>query len=320
MAAMPQNKEFSPYDRKNLDSLREHPKLANSIRGSKKQFWNDDDVFEEILKKHGGIQASPEQKKAIASLMSIIFYGEIVAMHTSSQLVGMMPDLAAQFVAAFQTMEESKHVSAMAKYLDALGVELPEINPWAKKLLEQIRGETDPAAKLVGMNLIVENVAHGIFTTLQDSFDEPVLRDLLHYIDLDEVKHVALARNYLPRVLKGVGPIRRARILAMQVYWNYLMFRAQDQIMRDSKELYIDWNAQMKKDFRDWRQMYKELPPEAQRISLVKPPNKEWGDKIADFFMPPEKFGKEALLAAKARKASNEAPKASKANGTLATA
>src|SRR3990172_1576031 len=120
MAAMPQNKEFSPYDRKNLDSLREYPKLANSIRGSKKQFWNDDDVFEEILKKHGGIQASPGQKKAIASLMSIIFYGEIVAMHTSSQLVGMMPDLAAQFVAAFQTMEESKHVSAMAKYLDAL--------------------------------------------------------------------------------------------------------------------------------------------------------------------------------------------------------
>jgi len=296
--AIPQNPKFNPYDPKNLRSVEDWPKLANSMKGSKKQFWNDDDLFEEILAKHGGkISASLEEKKAIAGLMSIIYYGEIIAMHTSSQLVGMVPDLAAQFVLAFQTMEEAKHVTSMGKYLRALGVDLPEINPYAKKLLNDLRNTTDPAAKLVGMNLIVENIAHSLFSTLMANFEEPVLQDLLHYIDLDEVKHVALARNYLPTILKGVGPVRRARIYAQQAYWNYLMYRAQFQIMRETKALMIDWNAQMKRDFKDWRNMFKEMPPEAQAISLFKPPSKEWGDKIADFFMPPEKFSnKESVL------------------------
>ena len=293
MASIPQHPKFDPYDRKNLTAILDWPKLASSMKGSKKQFWNDDDVFDEILAKHGGrINATVEEKKAIAGLMSIIYYGEIVAMHTSAQLVGMVPDLPAQFVLAFQTMEEAKHITSMGKYLRALEVELPKINPYAKKLLDALRTETDPAAKLVGMNLIVENIAHSLFTTLMENFEEPVLQELLHYIDLDEVKHVALARNYLPQLLKEVGPVRRAAIYAKQAYWNYVMFRAQDQIMRDTKALMIDWNAQMKRDMKDMRKMYKELPPEAQRISLFKPPSKDLTDKLADFFFPPEKFAK----------------------------
>ena len=309
MVAIPQNPEFDPYDRKNLEAVNDWPKLASSMKGSKKQFWNDDDIFEEILAKHGGkIHATEEEKRAIAGLMSIIYYGEIVAMHTSAHLVGMMPDLPAQFVAAFQTMEEAKHVTSMGKYLRALGVELPEINPWARKLLDGLRTERDPAAKLVGMNLIVENVAHSLFTTLMDNFEEPVLQDLLHYIDLDEVKHVALARNYLPRMLQKLGPIRRAQIYAKQAYWNYLMFRAQEQIMKDTAALMIDWNAQMKRDMKDMRNMFKELPVEAQRISLFKPPSKELTDKIADWLLPPEKFAQARERSAFRKRAQEAAP------------
>ncbi|MEW6776719.1 MAG: ferritin-like domain-containing protein [Bdellovibrionota bacterium] len=305
-ASIPQSPDFSPYDYENFISFDNWPKLANSVEGSKRQFWNDDTMFEEIYAKHGGIKATEDQKKAIAGLMSIIYYGEIVAMHTAAQLVGMVSDTAAQHVLSFQAMEESKHVTAMGKYLKALGVKLPEINPYAKKLLDDLRNTTDPVAKLLGMNLIVENVAHSLFQTLMENFEEPVLQELLHYIDLDEVKHVALARNYLPSLLKDVGPVRRARVLAMQVYWNYLMFKAQDQIMRETKVLMIDWNAQMKRDFRDWRKMYKDLPKEAQRLALFKPPSKEWAEKIADWVMPPEKYGKEALKQKAAERAAKE--------------
>lgn len=163
-------------------------------------------------------------------------------------------------------------------------------------------------AVLVGMNLIVENVAHSLFTTLMDNFDEPVLQELLHYIDLDEVKHVALARNYLPRLLKDIGPVRRTQIYAKQAYWNYVMFRAQDRIMKDTQALMIDWNAQMKRDMKDMRNMFRELPPEAQRISLFKPPSKELTDKIADWLLPPEKFAEARERSVFRKKAQEAAP------------
>ncbi|MEW6777573.1 MAG: ferritin-like domain-containing protein [Bdellovibrionota bacterium] len=285
---IPQDPTFDPYNPENLKSLDQWAKLANSMEGSKRQFWNDDEIFEQILKKHGGIKASREQKEAIAGLMSVIYYGEIVAMHTSSQLVGMVPDLAAQFVAAFQTMEEAKHVTSLGKYLKALDIPLPEINPNIRKLLDDVRNTADPAEKLVGMNLLVELSAHSIFQGLMASFDEPVLKELLHYIDLDEVKHVALARNYAAEMLQRAGPLRRARIMLKQFYWMSLAFRAQQDLFRQYKALRLDMNSHMKRNFEDMRKVYKDVPGSVQRIWMIKPPSKAWGDRIADWMFPPE--------------------------------
>ncbi len=284
------HKDFSPYRPENLASLENFPKLASSVAGSKKVFWDDEKVFEEILSRHGGkIDLTTEEKTAVASLMSIIYYGEIVAMHTSAQLVGMVPDLAAQFVLSFQTMEETKHVLMMGRYLKALDIPLPEINPWAKKLLDGILGVDDPLLKLVGMNLIVENIAHGIFTMIQNNFDEPVLRDCLHYIDLDEVKHVALAKNYLPIFLRKAGRVQAMKMIGYQVLWNYYMIRAQSKIMDDAAPLNINWNRQAKQDTIDWINMFKEIPEDARR-GLIPPPSRKQAEKLIDWLMPPEKF------------------------------
>ncbi|MCW5827680.1 MAG: ferritin-like domain-containing protein [Deltaproteobacteria bacterium] len=284
------NKEFSPYRPENLVSVDSFPKLASSVAGSKKVFWDDEKVFEEILSRNGGkIDLTAEEKKAIAGLMSIIYYGEIVAMHTSAQLVGLVPDLAAQFVLSFQTMEETKHVMMMGRYLKALDIPIPEINPWAKKLLDSILAVDDPVLKLLGMNLIVENVAHSIFTMIQDNFDEPVLRDCLHYIDLDEVKHVALAKNYLPELLRKTGRVRAMRFVGYQILWNYYMIRAQTRIMEDAKPLNINWNKQAKRDTIDWINLFKEIPEDARR-GLITPPSRKQAEWLIDWLMPPEKF------------------------------
>lgn len=288
---IPQNESFDPYDPGNLRSLDRWSKLNSSMQGSKRQFWNDDQIFEEILERHGGINVSQEQKEVIASLMSVIYYGEIVAMHTSSQLVGMMPDLAAQFVAAFQTMEEAKHITSMAKYLRALDIPLPEIHPDIRRLLDDVRTTKDPAEKLIGMNLVVELSAHRIFQALMNGFDEPVLKELLHYIDLDEVKHVALARNYAAEMLRRAGPVRRARIMLKQVYWMSLAFRAQGDLFRRFKVLGLDLNAHLKQGLEEMRRVYGEMPEDVRRVWVLKPPSKEWGERFADWMYPPRDAG-----------------------------
>src|SRR5258706_925964 len=209
---------FDPYDPEHL-KIR-FPQLARSFEASKRAFWDDKLVLDELLERHGAIKVPLEQRDALRQLFSIIFYGEVVALSVSAELVPMVRDLDARKVLAAQVLEEAKHVAAFQRYLGELDArELPKVNFFARIVLDGIQKTKSPTAKLFGMQLLVENLAHHLFREVQANVDEPVLRELLEYVDGDEVKHVGLARNYLPQLMADMGYVEYFALMTRMTFW-----------------------------------------------------------------------------------------------------
>lgn len=275
---------FDPYDPWHLHV--HYPVLHRSFEASKNQFWNESELVEELLRKHGRPKLTPEQARALAEVLAMIYYGEIVAMHVSAQLLTMVPDLDAQKVLAAQVIEEAKHVSAFARYVRELGQDMPPIDPFARRVLESLRTTQNPVLKLLGMQLLVENIAHALFVNICENLEEPVLRGLLEYVDRDEVKHVGLARNYLPLLLRRVGPLEGTRMLMMQMYWSMNLLAATWRNRKNAELLGIDMNRNMKKQFRELNKVIRSLGRRRDRMAVLAAPD-SWNDWFVDRIFPP---------------------------------
>lgn len=207
---------FDPYSDENL--YIKFKGLQKSYEASKKQFWNDTEVIEELIKKYGEPKIPEDKKEAIMKIFSIIYYGEIVAMIVASQLLEMVDDFDAKKVLAAQVIEEAKHATAYQRYLSYLG-KIPEIELHSKRILDDIMKTKNKVLKMIGMQLLVENVAFNLFTAVKQVSPDPVLRDLLGYIAMDEAKHVGLARKYLPQLINQISFKEHIYIILKQFEW-----------------------------------------------------------------------------------------------------
>ena len=148
------------------------------------------------------------------------FPGERAALEVSAQLVPMVDDEQAKFVLACQVIEEAKHVSAFRRLLLKLHEIMP-CDPWAKRVLTDLVRTQKPLYKLVGMQLIVENIANQLFHIIMEKIRDPLTVKVLEYVARDEKKHTGLAVIYLPSILKKVGPLEAEILRARQVYWTF---------------------------------------------------------------------------------------------------
>jgi hypothetical protein len=123
--------------------------------------------------------------------LSQFMHGEQGALVTASQLVGAVPWIDAKYYAATQTMDEARHVEVFSRYLlEKLEWEWP-INPNLRKLLDLILCDSRWDFKYLGMQILVEGLAMAAFAALHQSANEPLLKDLIHYVMRDESRHVA---------------------------------------------------------------------------------------------------------------------------------
>lgn len=281
---------FDPYSNENLEI--KFASLNRMYEASKRAFWNDTTVIDDLMKKHGGIKLASKEKQALRDIFSIIYYGEIVALEVSAQLLPKVAHLDARKVLAAQTMEEAKHVTAMQRYLQELGAGVPKINRFARKVLEDVRREKSFIVKLTGMQLLVESLAHHLFMQVRKHVDEPVLKDLLRYIDIDETKHVGLARNYLPVYLKRISYPEAVRLLAKQQRWIYWLLRATYDLKDCAETLGIDINEATKKSIADNTATIKKIGATFwDRKGILLMP--EWfTDFMTDLLFPRRKNGK----------------------------
>ncbi len=123
--------------------------------------------------------------------LSQFMHGEQGALITASQLVGAVPWIDAKYYAATQTMDEARHVEVFSRYLhEKLEWEWP-INPNLRKLLDLILCDARWDFKYLGMQILVEGLAMAAFAALHHSANEPLLKDMIHYVMRDEARHVA---------------------------------------------------------------------------------------------------------------------------------
>ena len=123
--------------------------------------------------------------------LSQFLHGEQGALIVASQLTGAVPWMDAKYYAASQTMDEARHVEVFSRYLrDKLEWEWP-INPNLKRLLDLIITDQRWDFKYLGMQILVEGLAMAAFSSMYMMANEPLVKDLLHYVMKDESRHVA---------------------------------------------------------------------------------------------------------------------------------
>ncbi len=127
----------------------------------------------------------------LAWQLSQFLHGEQGALMTASQLVACVPWIDAKYYASTQTMDEARHVEVFDRYLrEKLEWEFP-INENLRKLLDVILTDSRWDFKYLGMQILVEGLAMAAFGNLYQLAEEPLIKELIHYVMRDESRHVA---------------------------------------------------------------------------------------------------------------------------------
>jgi rubrerythrin len=219
-----------------------HPRLERLFEQAKQDFWNDSTAIDWDQP----LTLNPTERVAMAKILSLIYYGERAALEVSAQLVPMVDDEQAKFVLACQVIEEAKHVSAFRRLLKKLDVIHPA-NPWVRRVLSDLVATKHASYKLVGMQLIVENIANQLFHIIREHVDDPLIKKVLEYVGRDEKKHTGLAVLYLPEILRKVGFVESHMLWAKQIYWTFCVSQAIWDHRREADALGIDMHAGLKK-------------------------------------------------------------------------
>lgn len=222
------------------------PRLLSLYEKAKRDFWNESTEIDWAQP----IELPREQRTALARLLSITYYGERAALTIAGQLVGMVPDEEAKQALACQVVEEAKHVGAFQKLLQ----KLDQIHPpsfFARRLLTDLIKTGEPAAKMTGMHLFVENIANHSFKALHDHIEEPLTRQVLDYVARDERKHTAIAVLYLPKLLKQLSPLQVTALHVKQLKWLALGIGMVKDGYADARVLNIDLASAGQKALKD---------------------------------------------------------------------
>lgn len=224
------------------DTANRFPKLERLFEMAKQDFWNESTVIDWDRP----IELPDELRPPLARILSIVYYGERAALEVASQLVSMVDDEQCKFALAAQVIEEAKHVSVFRRLLGQLDRIYPA-NPWSRRVLSDLVRTRSTAAKLIGMQLIVENFANHLFHYLGKAIPDPHVREVLLYVERDEKKHTGLAAIYLPSVLGKLEHWKLPYIKAKQMYWGFCLERTTYAHRDDAAALGIDLHEAMQK-------------------------------------------------------------------------
>jgi hypothetical protein len=212
---------FPPYRLIERDYLAEaqekYARLERLYHQGQKNAWDGHALLQELLKKHGGIRLDPTKKEAIARIFSVILWGELAAWSVSADIAEELEDVEAKMAASGQVFDEARHFYTMRDYLLELGIEIPPLDGYTRRVLIDILESSSLIEKLIGMQLLVENIAVNLFRAVAKGGVEPVLSEIMPYFERDEARHVGLGILYLPSQLRKLSRLEAARLQLFQL-------------------------------------------------------------------------------------------------------
>lgn len=124
-------------------------------------------------------------------MVSQFLHGEQGAMVAAGRLVEVIPGIEAKSVAATQAVDEARHVEVFARYASVKMPHFYDISaPLASLLGDTLRDGRWDITQL-GMHIMIEALAMAAFRLGQQSFHDPLLRDICRKVSRDEARHVA---------------------------------------------------------------------------------------------------------------------------------
>jgi len=192
-------------------------KCGNIYHRGQELAWDGRDVLAELLAKHGGVHVTESQRGALERIFAVILWGELAAWKISAQLADRLVPLEAKLAATSQAFDEARHFYVMHDYLQTLGYVAKPLARAPQAMLDLVLGTDDLAEKLVGMQLMIETLALGLFQAVRERAIEPVLTELMRYYERDEARHVGLGMQYAPSLIAGKSPLQLLRLGTFQV-------------------------------------------------------------------------------------------------------
>ncbi len=123
-------------------------------------------------------------------VLSQFLHGEQGALYASAQVTESVQWLDGKLYGATQVMDEGRHVETFYRYLDSKLNKLYQINDNLFVIIDDLMTDSRWDIKFLGMQIMVEGLALGAFSTIYSSTREPLLKDCLRYVIQDEARHV----------------------------------------------------------------------------------------------------------------------------------
>lgn len=135
-------------------------------------------------------------------LISQLLHGEQAALQLCGQLTNACPSMDQKLYAASQVADEARHVEALAKFIERkLGTVYP-IDPTLKVLLDRLLEAPTWTLKTLGMQTLFEGMAVAIFDQIVRVSTNPLIKDILRRVQIDEARHAAFGVLTMRRVVK----------------------------------------------------------------------------------------------------------------------
>jgi hypothetical protein len=215
-------------------------KLRRIYANAGRDLWDGPTLFREAMAKHGGIQLERDKRVALSHLLTMLMWGELAAWIVSAELAERLDDPDARMAASSQVFDEARHFYTLRDYVAALHVPVPELDPYFASAARTLLDEPDLNLKLMAMQLLAEGTAQTIFDYLKDAGIEPVLTELLPFIERDEARHVGLGILHLPERLAKLTPRECRRIARKVMTIGDLFAAAQIQLLPHYDTLDLD--------------------------------------------------------------------------------
>lgn len=195
---------------------RDQPKLASLYSAAKRSQWDAETdldwsvdvdphnkavelISDRILPLSAVPQyrALPEREKekqrhAILSwLLSQFLHGEQGALLAACQVTEAVHWMDGKLYGSTQVVDEGRHVEVFHRYLTQKLGKVYEINDNLYVLVDALMSDPNWDVKFLGMQILIEGLALGAFSTMRAATKEPLLRELLKYVITDEARHVS---------------------------------------------------------------------------------------------------------------------------------
>ncbi len=141
-----------------------------------------------------------------AYLMSQLLHGEQAALQLCGQLTNACPTMDQKFYAGSQVIDEVRHVEVIAKLLQRKIGTIHPIGGTLKVLLDRLLEAPTWKLKTLGMQTLFEGMAVGIFDQVARATTNPLLKDIVRRVQIDESRHAAFGILSMRQVVKDSTP------------------------------------------------------------------------------------------------------------------
>jgi hypothetical protein len=135
-----------------------------------------------------------EQRRLVHSMttwmLSQFLHGEQGALFAAAQVTEAVQFFDGKLYGSTQVMDEGRHVEVFSRYLDEKMGKMYQINDNLFVIIDSLMSDSRWDMKFLGMQIMVEGLALGAFSTLYQQTREPLLKQLLKMVIQDEARHV----------------------------------------------------------------------------------------------------------------------------------